>query len=127
MNFVAEDDQLAIKLDAVETFFGLKRRLVIPRASITNLEWQPDFVFSGRLWRVAGSGIPGVLYAGHFRANGAMYYLYLLRPIGVGWVNGIVKAQNVLIITTQDYRYKQILVTCEPDIAAGLLNWWKHT
>lgn len=125
MKFIAEDTTLTIKLTGAEIPLGLKRRLVIPRANISSIEWQPDFSFTGKLWRVAGAGIPGVLYAGHFRAAGQFYYLYLYQPVGVGWVNGVVRARNVLVITTQDYTYKQILLTCNPDVAAGLLNWWK--
>lgn len=124
MKFIAEDDLLTVKLQGMEMLLGFKRRLVIPRGDIINLEYQPDFVFRGKLWRMAGSGIPGVLYAGHFRADGSNYYLYLLRPVGVGWVNGVVQAQSVLVITTQDYAYRQVLLTCDPDIAAGLLDWW---
>jgi hypothetical protein len=124
MKFVASDQDLTITLEGVEVFFGLKRRLVIPRSSITGLEWRPDFIFEGKLWRMVGSGIPGLLYAGHFRADGQRYYLYLQQPTGVGWVNGIIRAQNVLVITTQDFGYKQIFLTCNPEVGAGLLNWW---
>lgn len=126
MKFIAEDTELTIKLEGAEVFFGLKRQLVIPRNDIVNLEWQPDFTFTGKLWRVFGSGIPNVLYAGYFRAAGEPYYLYLHQPVGVGWVSGVVRVQDTLVITTQDYRYKQIFLTCNPDVAAGLLNWWKQ-
>jgi hypothetical protein len=125
MKFITEDDTLTIKLEGIEVFFGLKRRLVLPRANITNVEWQPAFIFTGRLWRMGGSGIPGVLYAGRFRAAGDNYYLYMQQPAGVGWVNGVVRASNVLVITMHDYRYKQIWLTSNPDIAGGVINWWR--
>ena len=126
MKFIAEDDALTVKFQGTEVLLGLKRQLVIPRASITSLDWQPQFTFRGKLWRVAGAGLPGLLYAGHFRAAGDLYYLYLYQPVGVGWVNGAVRAQNVLVITTQGYHYKQIFLTCNPDVGAGLLNWWQQ-
>ena len=57
MQFIAEDDTLTIKLTGWEVFFGLKRKLVIPRGSITSVEWQEDFTSDRLLWRVAGSEI----------------------------------------------------------------------
>lgn len=126
MKFVAEDETLTVKLTGMEVALGLKRRLVIPRERSTSLDWLPDFTFRGKLWRLAGAGIPGVLYAGHFRASGEAYYLYLYQPVGVGWVNGLVRAQNVLVITTQGYKYKQVLLTCNPEVGAGLLNWYSQ-
>jgi hypothetical protein len=123
MKFFADDNQLIVTLEGAEVFFGLKRQLIIPRSSIVNLEWQPALNFTERIWRVAGAGIPGVLYAGHFRGNGQRYYLYLRRPRGISWAGNPIEAENVLVITTQHYPYAQILLTCEPDIGASLLNW----
>ena len=125
MRFITEDDALTIKLEGIEVFFGLKRRLILPRAKVVSVEWQPLYQFTGRLWRVSGSGIPGLLYAGHFWAAGSLYYLYLHQPLGVGWINGAVRAPNVLVITMADYRYKQLLLTCNQDVAAGVINWWR--
>jgi hypothetical protein len=127
MKFLAEADALIITLEGFEVFFGVKRRLVIPRSAITELHWQPDLVFTQRIWRVLGAGIPGVLYAGHFRGGGERYYLYLREPRGISWAGVPVEARNVLVITTQDYPFKQILLTCEPDIGASLMNWWRET
>ena len=125
MKFIAEDDTLTIKLEGWEVFFGLKRELVIPRGSITSLEWHEDFIFDKKIWRTFGSGIVGVLYAGHFRGGGVRYFLYVRRPLGITWLNGNFRAQNVLLITTQDYAYKQIILTSDEAIAAGLINWWR--
>jgi hypothetical protein len=124
MKFIAEDDQLIVEFQGAEKFFAIKSRLIIPRESIVSLEWHPDFKFERRVIRLGGSDIPGVLYAGRYRGGGESYFLYLIKPRGgLPWFSGVFKSQNTLVIATQDYPYKQILLTCQPDIAAGLLNW----
>jgi hypothetical protein len=125
MKFILEEEQLVIELEGVEKFFGLKNRLNIPEEKITGLEWHSEMTYDERIWRVAGTGIPGVLYAGHFRGHGDWYYLYLHQPHGISWVDGAIIAQNTLVITTIDFPYRQILVTCLPEIGEQLVRWWR--
>jgi hypothetical protein len=126
MKFDVAADHLTVTLQGMEIFFGLRRRLTIPRANIVNLEWQADSGLEGRLWRLAGTDIPTVLYAGYFRGNGQKYYLYLQNPRGLTWLSTPIITQNTLLITTWDFPYKQILLTCQPDIGASLVNWWRN-
>jgi hypothetical protein len=127
MKFIAEDSELIIILEGWEIVFGLKRKISIPRDCITSLEWQEDYTFDTHIWRAGGAGIPGVLYAGHFFGGGHRYFLYLLNPRGWNWAKSVIITQNTLVITTQDFAYKQLLLTCKADIGAELINWWRGT
>lgn len=128
MKILAEQDNLTIQLEGWETLFGLKRKLVLPRALITNVTWHPDFVHRGSLFRVAGTGLPGVLYAGYYRVNGQRAYLYAKYPRGLSWTaDGIVTMPNALVITTKDFRYPLIVVTSSPEIGERLTSWFRST
>lgn len=125
MKFVAEQDTLTILFEGWEILFGLKRSLTIPRSSIINLSWHPEFVHRGSLFRVVGTGLPGVLYAGYYRANGVRAYLYAKYPRGLSWTaDGIVTIPNALVITTQQYRYPLVMVTSNPKIGSELRDWF---
>lgn len=126
MKFLAEDNQLTITFHGWEAFFALRRKLVIPRGQVTNLEWQPNFQLQKRIWRLAGTDIPLSLWAGIFYGNGKRYFFYVQHPPSLTWYpKG--NLQNILSIKLQDNFYQQLLLTCDPDIGAGLLNWWKGT
>ncbi|HET8709541.1 MAG TPA: hypothetical protein VFL85_04670 [Candidatus Saccharimonadales bacterium] len=127
MKFQADDDKLTITLEGREVVWALKRKLVIPRAKMTSLTWQPQFLNTrGRLFRV-GTGAPGILYAGSFRGTDGWHFLYLRQP--KGWPmfnNGRISAPNVLEINTENYPYTRIIVSCREDIGASLTNWWQR-
>jgi hypothetical protein len=124
MKFIADDDQLTIRLQGIEIFFGLQRTLDIQKSKIVSLDWSPQFTFPQKVWRLAGSSIVGILYAGHFRGNGERYFFYLRNPHGLSWVGGGISAENVLVITLQNHSYNQVVLTCKADIADGLVGWW---
>jgi len=127
MKFLAEDDRLVVTLEGSEIFFALKRKLVIPRAQIVDLQWLPESTLAGRLWRIGGADIPRMLWAGRFVGGGKRYFLYVRRPQGLSWKRGALQMHNTLTITLQDNFYHQVLLTCDPDIGASLLNWFKST
>lgn len=128
MKFVAEDIALTIKLEGAEMFFGLKRKLVLPREKMVDLTWAPEFNYGDLVLRVGGTGAPKMLYAGHFRdlTTRETLFLYLRRPRGLP-VNGTLSDANVLAITMRDYPYAKVFVTCQPDIGASLMNWFTNT
>lgn len=124
MMFLAEDDRLVITMEGWEIVWALRRRLIIPKSSIQTVQWTPQLSYPGRLLRIGGTGWPGVLYAGNWRGNGMWHFLYLRQPHGWGWSRtGAITAANVLTITTRDFLYQQILITCAPTIGQQLVRW----
>jgi hypothetical protein len=125
MKFVAEGDTLTITLEGGEMIMSLKRKLVIPRSAITQLDWSPTFALTQQIWRLGGAMIPGVLAAGRFRGGGDNYFLYMRQVRGLD-MSGTLRAPNILTISTHDFRYKHIVLTCNPEVGAGLVAWWKN-
>lgn len=123
MKFIAKDGALTIKLEGFEILAGLRRKLVIPRQKIVNLTWQPVFATNKREIRLGGTGLPGVLYAGNWWGRGGWYFLYVQQPQGYPLSGGL-SAPNVLRLQLTDYTYTEIWLTCQPDIGAGLMNWY---
>jgi hypothetical protein len=111
--------------EGVEIFFALKRKLDLAKPHIVDMKWFTQFKFSGRLWRIMGTGVPRLLYAGYFRGRGRRYFLYLSSPQGWAWKHGSLQARNVLVITTQNYRYQEIILTCPAKTGKELVEWFK--
>jgi hypothetical protein len=127
MKFVAEDDSLTILLQGSEILLSLKRKLVLPWEKIVDLTWTPEFNYRDLMVRIGGTGVPRLLYAGHFRDldTKETLFLYLRRPKGIPELRSVSDA-NVLAITMRDYPYAKVLVTCQPDIGASLMNWFEN-
>lgn len=126
MKFIAEDDALTIKLEGTEMLWGLKRKLVLPRAKMVDLKWTPEFDYGDLLLRIGGTEAPRLLYAGHFRDidTKETLFLYLRRP--KGWpVIRQMSGTEVLSVTMRDFPYAKIFVSCRPDIGASLMNWFE--
>jgi len=128
MKFIAEYDALTIQLEGMEIVASLRRKIVIPRDKITNLTWQPQYVYEGRrVIRLGGVALPRTIFAGNFWGSVGWYFLYVHNPKGARWLRGAAfSADNVLDIATNDYVYKRVILTCQPDIGASLLNWFKN-
>jgi len=125
MKFLAEDDKLTITLEGTEVLWGLKHKLTVPRESIVDLVWMPEFNTDDLLLRIGGSNVPGLLLAGSFRdvTSKETLFVYLRHPKGYT-LNRTMHDVNVLRITLQDFRYAEIIISCDPDMGASLMNWF---
>jgi hypothetical protein len=125
MKFIAEDNSLVVKFEGLEVLWGLKRKLVLPRDKIVDLVWAPEFDTADLMVRIGGSNVPRLILAGHFRDMDAKetLYIYLRRPKGFTLSRNI-HDTNVLTVTMRDYTYAKVIVNCDPDIGASLMNWF---
>jgi hypothetical protein len=126
MRFHMEDDSLAVIFEGAEQFWALKRRLVISKMDIAHAEWvEGELLPRHELgWRVGGTGLPGVLYAGRFAGSSGLNFVYLQHPMREA---GGVKLHHVLTLELRDNRYKRLLLTIDkPDIAERIIAWWSN-
>lgn len=124
MKLIAEDNQLTIELEGLEILASLRHKIVIPKDKITSLVWQPLFSTRERELRLGGTGLPGVLYAGNWRGGNDWYFLYIKKPKGYP-LAGNLAAENILTLELTDYKYREIWLTCQPDIGESLMAWWR--
>jgi hypothetical protein len=125
MRFLAEENELTVTFEGWEIFWALKRKLVIPREQIAELSWQPEYVLARRMLRVAGTDVPGLLWAGRFVGGGKRDFLYVQRPSGVTWGGNRQPMKEVLVVDLQNNRYDQVIVSCRPDVGAQLTGWFR--
>lgn len=125
MKFLAETESLTITLEGAEMLWGLKHKLVVPRDKIIDLMWLPEFNTSNLLLRINGSNVPGLILAGNFRdvTSKETLFVYLQHPKGFT-LSRTLHDSNILHITLHDYIYAEILVSCDPETGAGLMNWF---
>lgn len=123
MLFNVEDDSLTIELQGGEQFWALKRKLVVPRSSITGIKWHQTLIIPRReVGFRFGTAIPGGLWAGHYYARGSKNFLYVNRTRGL---LGDITMAHVLVFDLSDYDFQRLFLTVDnPDMAEKLIAWW---
>ncbi|MGH7241509.1 MAG: hypothetical protein ACREGB_04395 [Candidatus Saccharimonadales bacterium] len=123
MQFHVEEDTLTITLEGGEQLWALKRKLTVPRSSITGLQWHDTLVLPRREvgFRV-GTAIPGGLWAGRYFAPGRRNFLYVQRTRGLF---SDITLSHVLTFQLVDQPFQQLFLTVDnPDMAEKLVAWW---
>jgi hypothetical protein len=113
---------LDITFEGSERFWAFKKNLTIPKKCIQSMRWSGLFSDFDEIWRVAGTGAPGMLFAGHFRARGKWQFLFVRHPKGLFWK---FRAADVLEIRTKQFFYSKVLLSLDESTAKELLAW--HT
>lgn len=120
MKFITEQNQLTIKLEGFEQVWALKRRLQIPYYAIAGLDYQTQQPamqdYKGYL-RFPGTAIPWRFLAGSYSRKDQREFWYVRMP-----------QPGVLIITLKPdtLHYDKIRVTCSPEIAQSVADWWQE-
>ena len=68
-HFLITDETVTVELSGLEKIEAAHGNLTIPRGAITSAEVVPDGMEQVRGFKIAGSGIPGVIEAGIFRGS----------------------------------------------------------
>lgn len=116
------DDGLCVVLHGREQLWALRAKLLVNRDSITNIRFMNVFD-EWRKWevRMPGASIPGHLVAGSYWTEEGWDFVYVLDPRG--FVKP--KADNVLVIETDQSRYKRIILSYDKAEAESIMSWWK--
>lgn len=114
--------ELKIILEGSERFLALSGGVVIPWHQIARIAWFDEFSDFRRLWRVAGTGMPGVLLCGHFHGEHAWHFLFVRNPSG--WFKA--RAKNIMLIETRDSTYARIILSVDKEEAAPIIKWWQE-
>lgn len=117
-----EKDGLCLILHGREQFWALRAKISIPKSDITDVRFMSTFS-DWRKWevRMPGASIPGHLVAGSYWTEEGWDFIYLTDPRG--FVKP--KADNVLVIETNQDRYRRIIISYDAKEANKLVKWWQ--
>lgn len=126
MLFHIEGDTLTIALTASEAFWALKRKIVVPREKIEQINWEAAYKTHRRnLGFRVGTAIPGRLFAGHYYGPNGENFLYMQRARGLFRE---IEAPHILVVELHDYVYRRLLLTVDdPDMATQIIAWWSKS
>lgn len=122
MTITADKQGVCLILHGREQLWALRAKIVIPKKDIMNVEYVSEFSDWRKLEvRLPGASVPGKLVAGSYWTEEGWDFLYIKNP------RGFIKprADNVLVIETNQNRFKRIIVSADATSAAEILAWWK--
>lgn len=113
-----------IKFQGLEKLWALKSQLEIPKNSIINISWHPNWILEkGTLWwRLGGGYLPGFVMAGRYYGYHRWLFAYVRKPYGLASI----RAKNVLLFETTGH-YSMVAITCEDQAQALSLPKFKNT
>lgn len=120
MKFLLEPNQLIITLEGAEQVWALKRRLQVPHYAIADVDYRTAMPtmqdYQGYI-RIPGTAIPWHFLAGSYKhhKNREFWYVKMRQP-------------GVLILTLKPktLSYDKIRITCAPEIAQDIADWWQE-
>ena len=105
-----------------EQLWALRAKIVIPKKDIVKVEYVAEFSDWRKLEvRLPGASVPGKLVAGSYWTEEGWDFLYIKNPRGFLKP----KADNVLVIETNQSRFRRIIVSTDATTAGAVLAWWK--
>jgi hypothetical protein len=122
MRIYTDENGITIELHGKEQFFALRACVKVPFDTIESVVHEEKFQ-DWRKWevRLPGTGALGKLIAGSFWTEAGWDFLYVRNPRGIFRP----VAENVLVITTSQDRYRRVIVTCEPKQGQEIAHWWQ--
>ena len=122
MKITTEKKGVCMTLHGREQLWALRAKIFILRKNIQSVAYVTEFKDWRKLEvRLPGASIPGRLLAGSYWTEEGWDFLYIINP------RGFLKprADNVLVIETDQNRYKRIVVSVDPETAQDIVSWWK--
>ncbi len=117
---VTTNGALTVQLDGWERLAAFRSQISVDRAQITAVNWHERYRDPGRALRVAGTALPKVVYAGHFRRAGQREFWFLRGARGFR----ITEADSVLEVETTDPKCTRLLLSMSSDESERLTAWF---
>ncbi len=113
---------ICLELHGSEQLWALRAKISIPKETISDIRFETTFQ-DWRKWevRMPGTAAPKILLAGSYWTEEGWDFLYVKRP--VGFYKPAV--ENVLVIETDQNRYRRVVVSYDKKAAAKVVAWWK--
>lgn len=113
---------LSIELHGKEQLWALRAKINVLRSTIRNISFESKYN-DWRKWevRMPGTHAPRMLLAGSYWTEEGWDFMYIKRPSK--FINPTVF--DVLVIETDQDRYKRVIFSCEEAEAKKIIRWWK--
>lgn len=122
MTITTNDQGIRIELHGREQLAALRAKVEVPRPCIQDVRFEARFQDWRKVEvRMPGTNAPRLLLAGSYWTEEGWDFLYIKRPHG--FLKPLV--ENVLVIETDQNRYRRVIVSIEPTEAEALVKWWK--
>lgn len=121
MKFTINNDDLTIRMEGWEKVWALKSQLHVPRRSILEVDYLAQRPvmrdFRGHRRRIPGVSLPSAFLAGSYEQEGEREFWYVRT-----------KTPGVLILTIKPEAlpYGKIRLTCSPELAQDIADWWRE-
>jgi hypothetical protein len=118
MRFITHNGELTIRLEGFDQLWALKRRILVPRQAISEVDFIPEQPLMKDYWGYwrLGTAMPWVFLAGTYWRKGEKEFWFMrLRQPGL------------LVITFKEgaTEYAKIRVSCSAEIAQDIADWWQ--
>lgn len=122
MTLTTNKDGICLELHGKEQFWALRAKISIPRDTIKDVRFEPKFQ-DWRKWEVRMPGVhaPTKLLAGSYWTEDGWDFLYIRRP--VGFLKP--KVSDVLVIETDQDRYRRVILSSDEAEGRRIISWWK--
>ncbi|MDQ3123738.1 MAG: hypothetical protein M3Q14_03600 [bacterium] len=123
MTISTDKNGICVELHGREQFWSLRAKVTIPTNTITDVRFEPKFQ-DWRKWqvRMPGTHAPKLLLAGSYWTEEGWDFLYVKRPIGFMHP----RVEDVLVVETDQNRYKRIVVSLDEAESTGIIKWWNQ-
>jgi hypothetical protein len=122
MQIMTDKDDLSVVLHGKEQLWAIRARVKVPKSTILSVRFEPKFQ-DWRKWevRIPGTHIPRVLMAGSYWTEEGWDFLYVKKPRGLRKS----RLENVLVVETDQNRYRRLIVSCDSKQADKIIKWWQ--
>jgi hypothetical protein len=122
MTITANKEGICLEFHGAEQLWALRAKITVPKEAVTTISYQQDFR-DWRKWevRMPGTGAPKLLLAGSYWTEEGWDFLYIKRPGGYYKP----RVENVLVIETNQNRYRRIIVSYDEKEADKIVKWWR--
>jgi hypothetical protein len=122
MTLTSFKDTICLEFHGSEQIWALRAKISIPSSTINDIRFETVF----KDWckwevRMPGTGAPKLLIAGSYWTEEGWDFLYVRKP------GGFYKPplNNVLVIETNQNRYKRLIVSSDKSESERIIKWWK--
>lgn len=115
MQLITKQARLEVVLEGAEALAAVKRQITIAADNIVKITWHDErpTKVSKLAWRLPGTALPGVLYAGTFRRRGHWEFWYMS-----------IRRRGYLEIETKSHRFRRLLLSIDKARAEKAIIWF---